>query len=106
MNAVSKAREALQSLKDQKAAVDSRLAGLPIEEAEEVAKQISSLKEDRAEIDEKIEELRKQKAGIDSGIADARARKAEIEEELSHKDELEAESNDLRAKIASLNKVL
>lgn len=106
VNAVSKAREALQSLKDQKAAVDSRLAGLPIEEAEEVAKQISSLKEDRAEIDEKIEELRKQKAGIDSGIADARARKAEIEEELSHKDELEAESNDLRAKIASLNKVL
>lgn len=106
VNAVSKAREALQSLKDQKAAVDSRLAGLPIEEAEEVAKQISSLKEDRAEIDEKIEELRKQKAVIDSGIADARARKAEIEEELSHKDELEAESNDLRAKIASLNKVL
>lgn len=106
VNAVSKAREALQSLKDQKAAVDSRLAGLPIEEAEEVSKQIASLKEDRAEIDEKIEELRKQKAGIDSGIADARARKAEIEEELSHKDELEAESNDLRAKIASLNKVL
>lgn len=106
VSAVNKARETLQALKDQKAAVDEKLAGLPIEEAEEVAKQISSLKEDRAEIDEKIEELRRQKASIDSNIADARARKAEIEEELSHKDELEAESNDLRAKIASLNEVL
>jgi len=106
VNAVSKAREALQSLKDQKAEVDSRLAGLPIEEAEEVSKQIASLKEDRAEIDEKIEALRQQKAQVDSDIADARARKAEIEEELSHKDELEAESSDLKNKIASLNAVL
>lgn len=106
VNAVSKAREALQALKDQKAAVDSRLAGLPIEEEEEVSKQIASLKEDRAEIDEKIEQLRAQKAQIDSEIADARDRKAQIEEELSHKDELEAESRDLKAKIASLTEVL
>lgn len=106
VNAVSKAREALQALKGQKAAVDSRLAGLPIEEEEEVSKQIASLKEDRAEIDEKIEQLRAQKAQIDSEIADARDRKAQIEEELSHKDELEAESRDLKAKIASLTEVL
>lgn len=106
VTAVSKAREALQSLKDQKAAVDSRLAGLPIEEEEEVSKQIASLKEDRTEIDEKIERLREQKAQIDAEIADARDRKAQIEEELSHKDELEAESKDLKAKIASLTEVL
>lgn len=106
VNAVSKARETLQSLKDQKAAVDSRLAGLPIEEAEEVSKQIASLKEDRTEIDEEIERLREQKAQIDGKIADARDRKAQIEEELSHKDELEAESRDLKAKIASLTEVL
>lgn len=106
VTAVSKAREALQSLKDQKAAVDSRLAGLPIEEEEEVSKQIASLKEDRTEIDEKIERLREQKAQIDAEIADARDRKAQIEEELSHKDELEAESKDLKSKIASLTEVL
>jgi chromosome segregation ATPase len=106
VSVVERARHKLDELKTRKDEVDSELNDLPVEEAEEIDKEIASLKQDRSDIDDKITALRAQKSDIDDQVNEAKTRRAAVEEKLSHKDDLEHEQSDLAEKIESLESVL
>lgn len=98
--------EKLSELRERKNEVDTAIDELPIDEVDKINKSIESLKVDREGYDQQITDLRAKKADIDSEIMKARDEIAKYEDQLSHKDELDHEQEELAEQIRSLSDVL